>query len=82
MTVPEDLKERAIYHTILSEMHRLQSQMLNLRTIDDPYTAASLRDHFTREQNLTLGRLTEWKGRRPEVYRQAAEDFKSQVRPG
>lgn len=80
MTERDDKKDRAIYHTILGDMHRLQGIMLNLQTLDNPDTAEGLRDHFRREQNLILGRLTEWKGRRPDVYQQASEDFQNQVR--
>jgi len=75
----EDKKERAIYHTILSDMHRLQSAMLSLQTLDDPTTAESLGEHFRREQNIALAKLSEWKQRRPEIYRRASEDFARQV---
>ena len=78
--IPETTKDQAIYHTILAEMHRLHSVMLNMRTLDDPDTAAALREHFTRDQNLALAKLMEWKTRRPEIYRQANEDFQHQVR--
>jgi hypothetical protein len=80
MPVPTDKKEQAIYHTILSEMHRLHATLLNLQTLDDPSTAESLRDHFTREQNLSLGKLSEWKKRRQDIYDQAFADFEQQVR--
>jgi hypothetical protein len=80
MTVPEDKKDQAIYHTILSDMHRLQATMLNLQTITDPDTAEALREHFTREQNLALARLNEWRQRRPELYREAGADFQHQIR--
>ena len=80
MAIPTDKKEQAIYHTILSDMHRLQGVMLNLQTMDNPDTEAGLREHFTREQNLVLGKLMEWKQRRPAVYREANEDFQHQVR--
>lgn len=76
MTTPTDKKDQAIYHTILAEMHRVQAMLLNLQTLDTPSTAAGLRDHFSREQNLALGKLNEWRGRRPEIYRQASENFK------
>ena len=79
MTVPEGLKDQAVYHMILSELHRVHALMLNLRVLQDPFTAEGLRDHFTREQTLALGKLTEWRSHRPELYRQASEDFKSQV---
>lgn len=80
MAIPTDKKDRAIYHLILSEMHRLQGIMLNMQTIDTPDTADALREHFAREQNLALGKLTEWRNRRPEIYREASEDFKGQSR--
>ena len=83
MAIPTDKKEQAIYHTILSEMHRLQSIMLNLQTVgESPETEQGLREHFGREQNLTLGKLMEWKQRRPQIYEQAHEDFQHQVRRG
>jgi len=79
MTIPEDTKDQAIYHTILSEMHRIRGVLLNLQSIDVPETAQALREHFTREQNLVLGRLMEWKRRRPDIYRQANDDFQHQI---
>lgn len=79
MSIPEDKKEAAIYHTILSEMHRVQAQLLNLQTLTDPSTAESLRQHFMREQSVTLGRLSEWRQRRPNLYRRAEADFKAQM---
>lgn len=83
VTIPSSKKDQAIYHTILGEMHRLRAMLLNLQTLDTPSTAAGLRDHFTREQTLSLGKLTEWRNRRPDIYRRAGEDFESQVRaPG
>jgi hypothetical protein len=78
--IPTDGKEQAIYHTILSDLHRLRAMMLNLQTIDDPDTARSLQEHFQREQNLSLARLTEWRQRRPSIYKQASADFENQVR--
>lgn len=79
MTIPEDKKEQAIYHTVLSEMHRIRAVLLNLQAIDVPETAQALREHFMREQNLVLGRLMEWKRRRPDIYRQANDDFQNQI---
>ena len=79
MVIPTDKKEQAIYHTILSDMHRLQGVLLNMQTIDLGETEQALREHFSREQNLILGRLMEWKQRRPDVYRQANDDFQNQV---
>jgi hypothetical protein len=79
VAIPEDTKDQAIYHTILSDLHRMRSILLNLTLIDDPSTAPALRDHFSREQNLVLARLTEWRGRRPDIYRAANEDFEHQV---
>jgi hypothetical protein len=81
MAIPEETKDRAIYHTILSDMHRLQAMMLNLQSIADPDTEEALREHFTRERTLALARLTEWKRRRPEIYQEAGEDFQHQIRP-
>jgi hypothetical protein len=78
MTIPTDTKDRAIYHTILAEMHRLHATLLNMRTLDDPHTADSLREHFGREQTLALARLREWRQRRPEIYREASNDFEGQ----
>lgn len=82
MTIPHDRKDRAIYHTILSELHRVQSILLNLQTLDEASTAEGLRDHFTRDQTLTLGKLNEWKLRRPDIFRLANEDFQQQLRDG
>lgn len=78
-TIPKDLKEQAIYHTVLADMHRLHALLLNLRTLDAPDTAESLRQHFTREQSIVLGRLNEWRGRRPDLYRRAQTAFAQQV---
>ena len=80
MTIPTDMKEQAIYHTILSEMHRLHGVLLNMQTIQTGETEQALREHFTREQNLALARLMEWKQRRPGIYREANDDFQHQVR--
>lgn len=80
MTIPSDRKEQAIYHTILSELHRVQGILLNLQTLDEASTAEGLRDHFTRDRTLTLGKVNEWKLRRPDIYRQANDDFQQQVR--
>jgi hypothetical protein len=81
MAIPEDKKAQAVYHTILAEMHRLHAMLLNLQTLDTVSTEASLRDHFTREQNLSLGKLSEWRTRRPDIYAAASEAFKEQIRP-
>jgi hypothetical protein len=79
VTIPQDKKDQAIYHTILSELHRVQGIQLNLQTLNEASTAEGLRDHFTRDQTLTLGKVNEWKRRRPDIYRQASEDFQQQV---
>jgi len=79
MTVPIDKKDQAIYHTILADMHRLHALMLNMQTIESPEMAAGLREYFSRDQSLTLGRLSEWRGRRPEVYREASDAFANQI---
>lgn len=70
-----ETRERAIYHTILGEMHRLRATLLNLQAIDAPDTAESLREYFGREKSVTTGKLAEWRQRRPELYRQASEAF-------
>jgi len=75
MTPPTDTKDRAIYHQILSDMHRLQSLMLTLKSLDHDSTEEGLRAHFSREQNVILGKLSEWRGRRPHIYQQAGDDF-------
>jgi hypothetical protein len=80
MTIPDSLRDQAVYHTILAEMHRLRGIMLNLSTLQDPTTAEALREHFTREQTLTLGKLTEWRSHCPEIYRLASEDFVHQAK--
>lgn len=80
MVIPADKKDQAIYHTILADMHRLHAITLNMQTIDSPEMAAGLREYFTRDQSLTLGRLTEWRNRRQDVYREASEDFAHQIR--
>jgi hypothetical protein len=78
MSAPEDAKDRAVYHTILSDMHRIQAAIFNLQSLQDPDTAKALREHFSREQNIALARLHEWKQRRPEIHRRATEDFQTQ----
>jgi hypothetical protein len=80
MAIPDDTKDRAIYHLILAEMHRLHGLMLNMRTVEPDETAQALREHLSREQNLVLGKLTQWKERRPAIYGQAQKDFQGQVR--
>lgn len=80
MTTHDDKKEQAIFHLMLAEMHRLHALMLNLQTLDEPHTEAALREHFTREQNLALGKLIEWRNRRPDLYRRATEEFQSRLR--
>ena len=75
MSPDASAKDRAVYHQILSEMHRIRSIMLNMTTLDDPSTESSIREHMTREQNLALGRLQEWRQRRPQIYKVAEEDF-------
>jgi hypothetical protein len=81
MPPPTDKKEAAIYHTILGEMHRMRGLLLNLQTLDDADTAAALRDHFGREQNVVMAKLREWRQRRPELYRLAQADFDTASRP-
>lgn len=79
MDVPEGVKERAIYHTILSDLHRLQATMLNLQSADSADTAEALREHFGRERSLILSRLAEWRQRRPDIYESASQDFARQT---
>lgn len=80
MAIPTEKKEQAVYHMILSELHRLQGLMLNMQTVESPDTEQALREHFAREQNLALARLSEWRQRRPDVFREANEDFQNQIR--
>jgi len=75
MAIPDDLKDRAVYHLILGEMHRMRGIMLNLQTLDVAETQQALREHYAREQTLALGKLTEWRKHRPEIYREAEESF-------
>jgi hypothetical protein len=79
MTVPVDLKDRAIYHIILSDMHRLQATMLNLQSIASGATEEALREHFGREQSILLGKLREWRQHRATIFRDAEVDFAGQV---
>lgn len=79
MTVPTGRKDRAIYHTILADMHRLRATALNLATIQSGDMEQSLREHFTREQTVLLGKLAEWRIHRPEIFREAEADFKNQT---
>jgi hypothetical protein len=79
MAIPSEKQDRAIYHAILAEMHRLQSVLLSLQTHDDPDTVAAMREHFGLQQSVTLGKLSEWRQRRPDIYREAEADFKGQV---
>jgi hypothetical protein len=80
MAAPVHKKEQAIYHLILAEMHRVRALLLNMQTIEIDGTEQALREYFGREQNMALGKITEWKQRRPEIYRQANEDFQQQIR--
>ncbi|HEX8917038.1 MAG TPA: hypothetical protein VF898_00910 [Chloroflexota bacterium] len=80
MTIPIDKKEQAIYHAVLSELHRLHALTLNAQTLDTPSTEQSLHEYFTRQQSGVLGKLNEWRNRRPDIYRQASEDFARQIR--
>jgi hypothetical protein len=80
MPVPADTKDAAIYHTILSNMHRLRATMLNLQAIEHGETEAALRDHFGREQTVLLGKLREWRQHRSALFKQAEADFAEQAR--
>lgn len=79
MAVPEEMRERAIYHLILADMHRLQGTLLQLKTAADAETAAALQEHFGRDRDIVLGRLAEWRQRKPDTYREAHEDFRRQI---
>lgn len=75
MTATDEMKNEAVYHSILAEMHRLRSLLLNMQTIDLGTTEEAVRAHLGREQSLVLGKLTEWRGHRPRIYRKAEEEF-------
>jgi hypothetical protein len=75
MTVADEKKNEAVYHSILAEMHRLRALLLNMQTIDLDSTEEGVRAHLSREQTLVLGKLTEWRQHRPQIYRKAEEDF-------
>jgi hypothetical protein len=79
MPIPTGRKDQAIYHTILADMHRLRATALNLATIESGDMEQSLREHFTRDQTVLLGKLSEWRIHRPEIFREAEEDFKHQT---
>lgn len=79
MAIPADKKDRAIYHTILADMHRLRAMSLNLQTIEAGDTEQSLREHFGREQTILTGKLSEWRGHRPQVFKEAEADFRDQI---
>jgi hypothetical protein len=81
MTSADEKKDSAVYHSILAEMHRLRALLLNMQTIDLGSTEEGVRAHLTREQGLVLGKLTEWRGHRPLIYRQAEEDFQRLYQP-
>jgi hypothetical protein len=82
MPAPADPKEGAIYHTILSDLHRMQATLLNLRAIETNDAAPALREHFGREQTTVLARLNEWRQRRGDIYQRASADFAQQVGAG
>lgn len=75
MTGSDTKKDEAVYHSILSEMHRLRALLLNMQTVEPGSSEEGVRAHLGREQTITLGKLTEWKRHRPQIYRQAEEDF-------
>ena len=77
----DDKKEAAVYHSILSDMHRLRSLLFNLQTVDLGSTEEAVRAHLSREQSIVLGKLTEWRHHRPQIYRQAEEDFQTLYQP-
>lgn len=78
MPPPIDPKDAAVYHTILSDMHRLHAMTLNLASIEQGETAAALREHFGREQRILAGKLTEWRGHRSRIFEMAERDFAGQ----
>jgi hypothetical protein len=79
MAIPATNKDKAIYHTILADMHRLRAVILNLQTIESGDTEQSLREHFGREQTILTGKLSEWRGHRPQIFREAEADFQDQI---
>ncbi len=79
MSIPADKKDQCVYHTILAEMHRVHALLLNMQTLEATGTEVGLRDYFSREQNMCLGKLVEWKQRRSDIYREANDDFQNQI---
>lgn len=75
MTASDEKKNAAVYHSILAEMHRLRALLLNMQTIDLGSTEEGVRAYLMREQTVVLGKLTEWKQHRPQIYRKAEEEF-------
>lgn len=75
----EEKRDRAIYHTILADLHRMQAAMLHLQTLDNPDVADGLREYFLRERGIASGRLREWEQRRPEIYRRAGETYRRRL---
>jgi hypothetical protein len=78
MAIPVDRKERAIYHIILADMHRLRGVMLNLEQADQTEAESHLREHFGRELSILLGKLAEWRQHRSSLYAEAEKDFRRQ----
>jgi hypothetical protein len=81
MTTADETKDRAVYHSILAEMHRLRALLLNMQTIEYGSTEEAVRAHLGREQSLVLGKLTEWRQHRPLIYRRAEGDFQRLYSP-
>ncbi len=75
MTSTDEKKNEAVYHAILAEMHRLRALLLNMQTVDLDSAEEGVRAHLRREQTIVLGKLTEWKQHRPQIYRKAEEEF-------
>jgi hypothetical protein len=81
VAIPGDRRERAIYHIVLADMHRLRGVMLNLEAVEHGETEEALREHFGRELTVLLGKLAEWRLRRSAIFAQAERDFKAQSEP-
>lgn len=75
MKAADEKKNEAVYHSILAEMHRLRALLINMQTIDLDSAEEGVRAHLRREQTIVLGKLTEWRQHRPQIYRKAEEDF-------
>jgi hypothetical protein len=79
MPIPAGRKDRAIYHIILADMHRLRGVMLNLEEVEGAESEGHMREHFGRELSILLGKLAEWRQHRSALYAEAEKDFQSQT---